>query len=111
MIVKARQDFKTVVAQAGFERPELAAAAGVSVSTIHALAHPELTRGALVSCASQRFGRLRAGMRSYRAWSRVRLMRCSWWQRGARCLDYWPCLWRCAGPPVYSSEAFRLGRA
>lgn len=41
MIVKARQDFKTVVAQAGLERPELAAAAGVSVSTIHALAHPE----------------------------------------------------------------------
>ena len=41
MIVKARPDFKSAVAQAGVERPELAGAAGVSVSTIHALAHPE----------------------------------------------------------------------
>ena len=41
MIVKARPDFKSVVAQAGLERPELARAAGVSTSTIHALAHPE----------------------------------------------------------------------
>lgn len=41
MIVKARQDFKSVVAQAALERPELARAAGVSTSTIHALAHPE----------------------------------------------------------------------
>ena len=40
-MVKARPDFKSVVAQAGIERPELASAAGVSVSTIHALAHPE----------------------------------------------------------------------
>ena len=41
MIVKARPDFKSAVAQAGVERPDLARAAGVSVSTIHALAHPE----------------------------------------------------------------------
>lgn len=41
MIVKARPDFKSAVAQAGVERPQLAQAAGVSVSTIHALAHPE----------------------------------------------------------------------
>lgn len=41
MIVKAKPDFKSVVAQAAIERPELAKAAGVSVSTIHALAHPE----------------------------------------------------------------------
>ena len=40
-MVKARQDFSSVVAQAGLERPDLAKAAGVSVSTIHALAHPE----------------------------------------------------------------------
>ena len=40
-MVKARPDFKSVVAQAGVERPELASAAGVSISTIHALAHPE----------------------------------------------------------------------
>ena len=40
-MVKARDNFASVVAQAGLERPELASAAGVSISTIHALAHPE----------------------------------------------------------------------
>lgn len=41
MTVKVRSDFRSAVAQAGIERPQLASAAGVSVSTIHALAHPE----------------------------------------------------------------------
>ncbi len=41
MTVKAKPDFKSAVAQAGIERPQLASAAGVSTSTIHALAHPE----------------------------------------------------------------------
>ena len=41
MIVKVKPDFKSAVAQAGIERPQLASAAGVSTSTIHALAHPE----------------------------------------------------------------------
>lgn len=40
-MVKARPEFRTVVARAGLERPELAKRAGVSTSTIHALAHPE----------------------------------------------------------------------
>ena len=40
-MVKARADFASTIAQAGLDRPDLASAAGVSVTTIHALAHPE----------------------------------------------------------------------
>lgn len=40
-MVKARDNFASIIAQAGLDRPDLARAAGVSVTTVHALAHPE----------------------------------------------------------------------
>jgi len=39
--IKAREDFGRILARAGFTRPQLALAAGVSVRTVDALANPK----------------------------------------------------------------------
>lgn len=41
MKIKARQDFGSLIARAGFTRPELSKASGISTRTIDALARPE----------------------------------------------------------------------
>ena len=103
MIVKARQDFKTVVAQAGRAARTGGRRWCIGFDYSRACAPEHKGRSGVVrESTAWKIARGYAQLQSMEpraAFDALFVV-----AEGRRCLDYWPCLWRCAGPPVYSSK-------